>query len=424
IGEVSIVDSVPLEGAQVKFAEVRYREGDPETYALPLCRAADGTVIDALRENEFNAALLDAIGRRRRFRGRVGVLQGARTSYFNRLRGSGDLTPHISGAEQSNNSVIFGERMILKLFRRVEEGINPDLEVSHFLTEHGFPNVAPVTGALLYRRGRGEQNSALAMLQGYVPNQGDGWSQALDELARGDRGAIQHYESYAALLGRRTAEMHITLASDSEDPAFAPEPTTMLSTRSVYQSIRGLGLQVIRQLRRQLNSLPQDARVEAERVLELEPHLLPRLRSLLDRPIAARRIRTHGDYHLGQVLFTGGDYVIVDFEGEPLRPLAERRLKRWAAKDVAGMLRSFTYAAETAKVDFGEEWADRASRAFLTAYWAAAEGAPFASPTLAERELLLDAMLIEKALYETRYELDNRPPWVRIPLRGLVRLLT
>jgi maltose alpha-D-glucosyltransferase / alpha-amylase len=198
----------------------------------------------------------------------------------------------------------------------------------------------------------------------------------------------------------------------------------MLSTRSVYQSIRGLGLQVMRQLRRGLNSLPPEVRPDAEKLLELEPNLVPRLHALLERPIAAKRIRNHGDYHLGQVLFTGGDYVIVDFEGEPLRPLAERRLKRWASKDVAGMLRSFTYAAEAAQVDFGEEWADRASRAFLTAYWAKSEGAPFSSPTLVERDLLLDAMLIEKALYETRYELDNRPPWVRIPIRGLTRLLT
>jgi maltose alpha-D-glucosyltransferase/alpha-amylase len=426
IGEVAIVDSVPLGGAQVKIAEVRYRDGDPETYAMPLCRGSDGTVIDALREPQFNAALLDGIGRRRRFRGRVGVLQGVRTSTFNRLRsGAGELAPHVSGAEQSNNSVIFGERLILKLFRRVEEGINPDLEVSHFLTEHRFQNVSPVAGALLYRRGRGrEQTSALAMLQAYVPNQGDGWSQALDELARGDRGAIEHYEHFAALLGRRTAEMHLVLSSDSEDEAFAPEPTTMLSTRSVYQSIRGLGLQVMRQLRRGLNSLPPEVRPDAEKLLELEPNLVPRLHALLERPIAAKRIRNHGDYHLGQVLFTGGDYVIVDFEGEPLRPLAERRLKRWASKDVAGMLRSFTYAAEAAQVDFGEEWADRASRAFLTAYWAKSEGAHFSSPTLVERDLLLDAMLIEKALYETRYELDNRPPWVRIPIRGLTRLLT
>jgi maltose alpha-D-glucosyltransferase/alpha-amylase len=198
----------------------------------------------------------------------------------------------------------------------------------------------------------------------------------------------------------------------------------MLTARSVYQSIRSLGLGVFRQLRRQLKTLPAEARDEVARVLELEPNLLPRLRGLIARPIGAHLIRVHGDYHLGQVLFTGGDYVIVDFEGEPLRPLADRRLKRWATKDVAGMLRSFAYAAETAGVDFGQEWADRASRAFLGSYWKTAGSAPFASRTVQERELLLDAMLIEKALYETRYELDNRPAWVRIPLRGLASLLS
>jgi maltose alpha-D-glucosyltransferase/alpha-amylase len=151
---------------------------------------------------------------------------------------------------------------------------------------------------------------------------------------------------------------------------------------------------------------------------------LPRLHDLLDRRIGAKRIRVHGDYHLGQVLFTGGDYVIVDFEGEPLRSLPERRMKRWATKDIAGMLRSYTYAAEAAGVEFGEEWADRASRAFLREYWEAAGDAPFVPPTIEERNLLLDVMLIEKALYEARYELDNRPDWVSIPLRGLRRLLT
>ena len=159
-------------------------------------------------------------------------------------------------------------------------------------------------------------------------------------------------------------------------------------------------------------------------MLDLESRLLPRLHDLLDRRIGAKRIRVHGDYHLGQVLFTGGDYVIVDFEGEPLRSLPERRMKRWATKDIAGMLRSYTYAAEAAGVEFGVEWADRASRAFLREYWEAAGDAPFVPPTIEERNLLLDVMLIEKALYEARYELDNRPDWVSIPLRGLRRLLT
>src|ERR1700730_12777809 len=193
----------------------------------------------------------------------------------------------------------------------------------------------------------------------------------------------------------------------------------MLTTRSIYQSIRTPALQVMRQLKRQLTRLPDDAREDAEAVVALESKLLSRLRALLNRQIAAHRIRCHGDYNLGQVLFTGGDFVIVDFEGEPLRPLAERRLKRWAAKDVAGMLRSFTYADEAA----GEEWAERASTAFLRAYWEAAGSASFASPKVEERRLLLDTMLIEKALYELRYELDNRPGRVRVPLRGLRRLL-
>ncbi|HEY4864210.1 MAG TPA: maltose alpha-D-glucosyltransferase [Candidatus Dormibacteraeota bacterium] len=424
IAEVSVVDSVPLVDAQLKIVEVRYRDGDPDIYALPLCREPDGKVVDALTHPEFNASLLEAMGQRRRFRGRQGTLLALPTPRLKRMQKSAtELAPHLSGAEQSNNSVIFGERLILKLYRRVEPGVNPDLEVSHFLTNRQFPNIAHVAGALLYRRGR-EQTSALGMLQTYVPNQGDGWSQALDELARGDRGAIETYERYAALLGRRTAEMHVALSSDTQDPAFAPEPTAMLNARSAYQSIRTLGLQVMRQVRRQLPTLPEEAREEAAKVLDLESRLLPRLHDLLDRRIGAKRIRVHGDYHLGQVLFTGGDYVIVDFEGEPLRSLPERRMKRWATKDVAGMLRSYTYAAEAAGVEFGEEWADRASRAFLREYWEAAGDAPFVPPTIEERNLLLDVMLIEKALYEARYELDNRPDWVSIPLRGLRRLLT
>jgi maltose alpha-D-glucosyltransferase / alpha-amylase len=423
IQELTIVDSVPIAGAQLKVIEVRYDEGEPDTYALPLCREAEGAVVDALSEPGFNAELLEAITRKRRFPGRVGDLLALPAPQLARLRGSdGELAPHLSSAEQSNNSVVFGERLIMKLFRRVEAGINPDLELQRFLTDRGFPNIAPVAGALLYRRGR-QQTSALAVLQAYVPNQSDGWSHALDMLATGDRGAIERYQPFAALLGRRTGELHVALSSHPKDPAFAPEATTMLATRSIYQSIRTPALQVMRQLKRQLTRLPDDAREEAEAVVALESKLLPRLRALLNRPISAHRIRCHGDYHLGQVLFTGGDFVIVDFEGEPLRPLPERRLKRWASKDVAGMLRSFTYAAEAAAVEFGEEWAERASTAFLRAYWEAAGSAPFASAKAEERRLLLDAMLIEKALYELSYELDNRPEWVRIPLRGLRRLL-
>jgi maltose alpha-D-glucosyltransferase / alpha-amylase len=423
VKEVEVVDTIPMAHARLKLVELRYREGDPDTYALPLAPDGEGGVVDALTEPGFNALLLEAIAQRRRFRGRRGDLLALPTQHLARLRSSDHrLDPRLSSAEQSNNSVVFGERLILKLFRRLESGVNPDLEVSRFLTERRFPNVAPVAGALLYRWGR-DQAATLAMLQAYVPNQGDAWSHALDELASEDVGAIERYVPFAELLGRRTAEMHLALASAPKDPAFAPEPTTMLDARSAYQSIRSLAVQVFQTLRRQVPGMAGEDRADAEDVMAVEEHLHRRLRALLETPISARRIRCHGDYHLGQLLFTGGDFVIVDFEGEPARPLAERRLKRWAMRDLAGMLRSFDYAAEAAGVGFAREWARRTSLAFTDAYWEAAGDAVFVPTTSEERDLLMDVLQIEKALYELRYELDNRPAWVRIPLRGLLSLV-
>jgi trehalose synthase-fused probable maltokinase len=293
--------------------------------------------------------------------------------------------------------------------------------MSRFRTDVGFPNIAPVAGTVLYRRDR-RRTAALAMLQAYVPNQGDAWTHVLTELtANGD--AAERYAPFARLLGQRTAEMHLALASRPEDPAFAPEPTLMLDARSVYQSVRSLATQVLPLLRQRLDQLSGEARADAEAVLRDWDQVHHRLRALIGRPITARRIRCHGDYHLGQVLFTGGDFVIIDFEGEPARPLRERRLKRWALKDVAGMLRSFAYAGQATQVPHGAEWATVAGNAFMEAYLAAAAGATFLPRDPEERDLLLDVMLIEKALYELRYELDHRPDWVRIPLRGLAGLM-
>jgi maltose alpha-D-glucosyltransferase / alpha-amylase len=421
IKDVSVVDSVAIADAVLKVAEVNYLTGDPDTYALPLCPNADGRVVDALGEPAFNRFLLDAIAHRRRFRGTVGDVIALPTPHLNRMRGDDELAPRLSSAEQTNNSVIFGERLILKLFRRVEDGLHPDLEMSRFLTDVGFPNIAPVAGTLLYRRDR-RRTAALAMLQAYVPNQGDAWSHALTELSA-DGDAAGRYAPFASLLGRRTAEMHLALASRPDDPNFAPEPTLMLDARSVYQSVRSLGTQVMQLLRARRGELSDEARADAETVLRGWDQLHSRLRALIGRPITARRIRCHGDYHLGQVLFTGGDYVIIDFEGEPARPLRERRLKRWALRDVAGMLRSFAYAGEASQLPYGAEWARSAGNAFLEAYLARAAGASFLPADVEERSLLLDVMLIEKALYELRYELDHRPGWVRIPLRGLAELV-
>jgi len=420
INEVHVSDSVTIADTVLKMVDVQYQTGDAETYALPLSPNREGRIVDALGEPTFNHLLLEAIARRRRFHGRTGDVVALPTHELARLRGADDLAPRLATAEQTNNSVIFGERLILKMYRRIEDGPHPDLEISRFLTEVGFPNIPPMAGAVLYRRDRG-RNSALAMLQAYVPNQGDAWSHALTEIAA-DAVDRERYRPLAELLGRRTAEMHLALASRSDDPAFAPEPTLTHDARSVYQSIRSLGGQVMPLLRERLGQLPPGACEDAELVLGSWDLLHARLRGLIGRQISARRIRCHGDYHLGQVLFTGGDFFIIDFEGEPSRPLRERRLKRWALKDVAGMLRSYAYVGEASELPDGPEWARYAGEAFMHAYLERAAGAPFLPGSAGERDLLLDAMLIEKALYELRYELSHRPDWVHIPLRGLREL--
>jgi maltose alpha-D-glucosyltransferase/alpha-amylase len=370
-------------------------------------------------------------------------------------------------AEQSNNSVVFGERLILKVFRRLEEGVNPELEVGRFLTEKtNFAQIAPLAGSLEYRRDSGEPVS-LAVLQGYVPNQGDAWQYTLNTLSHFFRGAelvdseppavarnlvqaaaaaelpeaaartIGAYLESARLLGRRSAELHRALASDPDDPAFAPERITPQDQRSIYQSLSGLSMRSTDLLRSQLKKIPEDARDEAKQVLELEPRIASIFKSFLSRRLTTTRIRVHGDYHLGQVLYTGHDFVIIDFEGEPTRTLYERRLKRLALRDVAGMLRSFDYASQAAlKSDqipaaalpslrsWGRFWVQCVSAAFLKSYLATAGTASFVPQAADDLDLQLNTMLLEKALYELRYELNTRPDWVRIPLRGILEAVT
>ncbi|TME97983.1 MAG: maltose alpha-D-glucosyltransferase [Chloroflexi bacterium] len=471
-----------------------YAEGDPETYLLPLAQTNPaessqiierwphaaiawvkvpgqeqrGLIYDALGPPGFADALLSAMARRRRFNGPKGTLVGSTNKAFTRLRGpeTVKLEANLSAAEQSNNSVVFGERLILKVFRRVEEGINPELELGRFLTERtNFTQLAPLAGALEYRPDRGEAIS-VAVLQGYVPNQGDAWKYTqstldsyfktaelhtdggppalprsmlftntgeLPELATQTIGA---YLDSAKLLGKRTAELHLALGSDPDDIAFSPERISPQDQRSMYQSISQVEVRALELLRGQLTRLPQDARDDARQVLELEPQITRTLKSFLVRRLTTTRIRVHGDYHLGQVLYTGHDFVIIDFEGEPARTLYERRLKRLALRDVAGMLRSFHYAAQASlRTDnltpdmlarmqpWARFWVDSVSVAFMRSYLSTAGTASFVPQAPADLELQLTTMLLEKALYELRYELNMRPDWVRIPLRGICDLL-
>ena len=493
-----IQDALDLPGvdgaAYLVTVLVSYAEGDPDTYLVPMAyaRAAEaaqilerwpqaaiawlrsdgeeqrGLLYDALGPPGFADALLAAIGRRRRSTGSTGTLVGSTTKAFTRLRGPETikLEAALSVAEQTNNSVVFGERLILKVSRRLEEGTNPELEVGRFLTEKtSFTQIAPIAGSLELRRERGEPLT-LAILQAYVPNQGDAWQYTLTTLAHFLKGldlvpaeeppklprsvvqasavdlpeaaarTVGAYLDSARLLGQRTAELHAALASEPDDPAFAPEHISQQDQRSIYQTLSGVALRSMELLRAQLKRLPEDARDEARQVLELEPRIAATLRAFLSRRLTTTRIRVHGDYHLGQVLYTGHDFAIIDFEGEPARTLYERRLKRLALKDVAGMLRSFDYASQaalrsehipaeaTARLQsWTRFWVESVSAAFLRSYVSTAGPASFIPHGAEDLEMQLTTMLLEKALYELRYELNTRPDWVRIPLRGIIDLM-
>ncbi|MEE8408488.1 MAG: putative maltokinase, partial [Myxococcota bacterium] len=417
----------------------------------------------------FSSALLQAMTRRRRFRGDRGHIEVSSTRELKRaLRGAQCPEPKIGQADQSNTSINYGDRFILKLIRRLEPGVNPELEVGRFLTEHGgFANVAPVVGSIEYRVGK-EEPQTLAILQNFVPNAGDAWRFTLDALGRffervatrADReqfpelpsgklfeqleretpelaiALIGPYLAHAEMLGRRTAEMHLALASNADHPDFAPVRFTVLYQRSLYQSVRTRSARSFSLLRKSASTLPEPLQPTAAKLLEREPEFRERLGAILDHKLGASRIRCHGDYHLGQVLFTGNDFVIIDFEGEPMRPIGERRFKRSPLRDVAGMLRSFHYIAVNALMTEGvrtddqvalrpwsEFWRAWVSLAFLRSYFERAAEGLFLPSDPDDVEIMLDFFLLEKAIYELEYELNNRPDWVPIPLQGLLMLL-
>ncbi len=502
IKSTTVADSVPMphDGSvtYIAIVNVEYTEGDAEYYAVPLSfalgdsaerieqheahaivarttgRDGKGVIYGAMRDPGFCTALLETIAKRRRLRGRGGEVAGAPTRAFRRMRGStsDSLPPSLLRTEQSNSSVLFGERLILKLFRRLEDGVNPDLEIGAFLTERtDFPQIAAVAGALQYRR-KGAAPITLGILQGFVANQGDAWRYSLDALSRfyervaalptealpqsiarvsplalaeqepPEQAAalIGTYLESARLLGRRTAEMHLALASDAEDPSFAPEAFTPFYQRSLYQSMRNLSSRSFQLLRQRVRSLPDALRGEAQTVLDREAVILARFRALADCKVTAMRTRIHGDYHLGQVLHTGDDFVIIDFEGEPARSIGERRIKRSPLRDVAGMLRSFHYAAYAALLGtpagrtvrpedlptlepWAFYWYVHSSAVFLSDYLRTGGQGAWMPRGQAELQLLLEAYLLEKAIYELGYELNNRPDWLRIPVRGILDLL-
>jgi maltose alpha-D-glucosyltransferase/alpha-amylase len=505
IQSIKIVETVPFDSESVEaylcLFLVEYASGLTQRYALPLALAAEGenhspagsrvpvarmtleskgrprvcNLSDALHEIPFVRSLLDSIGRQASFHGENGDVVAFLVSDSNPLSrlASEALTPSLMRVEQSNTSVRYGDQFILKFFRRLEEGRNLELEIGSFLTEKAhFKNTPPIVGAIEYRRA-GVAPATLAILQGFVPNQGNAWQYTLKSLesylerAAGSGAAppedslgtdllseiegveisplaqeerIGPYLGHARLLGQRTAELHLALASDAADPDFAPEPFTRDFQRSLSESMLHLARRALELLQSRLETLPAKTQESAQRVLSLEDSILSQFRALETIRLDSLRTRVHGDYHLGQVLYTGTDFIIIDFEGEPERSLAERRIKRSPLCDVAGMLRSFHYAAmagfrrATQNLDassvtarrvgsWTQFWKRAVSRVFLNSYLKIAGKGAFLPRKRKESRILLQAYLLDKAMYELVYELKNRPDWVTIPLGGISDLL-
>ncbi len=494
IDSIDIDDVIALEGTQAHLLvlTIRYGGDDSDRYVLAVSTAPveaeeqggviavlnseggeQATLYDALGDKAFRDALLEAIVCEKNISGRNGVITASRTAALREKCGapvSPALQSFVSRAEQSNTSIIYRDRYILKLFRKLESGVNPDAEIGSFLTRRGFKNTPAVMGTLEYRGQEPDHTYGAGILQEFVPNKGDAWKYTLECLESFfDRGLtskrippklstehpltligqeippklrmlIGHYLESAALLGKRTAEMHAALADSEGGPDFEPEPFTNGDAEKLSQDLASQAENVFHLLREKQAVLSGTVASSAQAVLEAEGLIKERLAGVQNRPVSAVRIRHHGDYHLGQVLYTGQDFVIIDFEGEPARTLEERRAKALALRDVAGMIRSFQYAAFAAL--FGQvpgipdrpelkpvvegwaaAWTAFVSSTYLKAYFEHSGNFPFVPATWQERRALLDAFLLQKALYEVAYELNNRPDWLQIPLHGILSLI-
>jgi len=430
VTHVEVAESVPLrtESPQLVLAlvEARFGEGTHETYQLPLglrpvaegwsegvITELDGwTVYDALADPAHARELLH----RMRGNDQVAVGDGDATLRFRWAEtadagGGGTVDVRPVGVEQSNSSVVFGEALILKAFRRMEPGVNPELELLRFLSERGFPSIPALAGWYEYEGRR--LDATLGILQEYLAGARDGWELALDGLQRDPEALLGDLRT----LGTVTGDLHTALGSEGSDPAFAPEEPSM-------EALALLTADVDEQIERVFVELPDIEAVapiagRGQDVREL-------LQSLSHLGAGGRVIRTHGDLHLGQTMRTDRGWVILDFEGEPARPLPERRRKRPPLRDVAGMLRSFSYAAAGVRILRGaeppEDWEDRAREVFMEGYREHVDGS-LLPPGQQATDQLLAVFELEKAIYELRYEINNRPDWVGIPVAGIVRLL-
>ncbi|HVK72797.1 MAG TPA: maltose alpha-D-glucosyltransferase [Kofleriaceae bacterium] len=421
-----------------------------------------GVLYDALATGEAASALLHGVRERATWPGLHGRLECSSGAALHERLGDLDLSPRVAELEQTNTTVPFGDRVLMKVLRQVEHGPNTELEIGQHLDGRPEAGTPRVLGAVTYRPDEGEP-ATIGIVHEFVPNQGTAWDLLVGELelsllralAEGvelppapaahvvDLVAVEppavvteligSHLRHARRLGARTATVHLALAASTEPP-FIPERFTIMYQQSLFQSARASAVRTFDTLARRLTTLPVEVQEDARAILAARGAVENRLRALLARPLDALRIRTHGDLHLGQILRTGDDFVIIDFEGEPARRLSERRYKRYALRDVAGMLRSFAYATESCLRSgrlraqdqsrlrpWARTWLAWMSAAYLGAYLEAI--GDLVPPRREDRIVLLEFYMIEKCVYEVGYELNNRPGWLPIPVRGLLELV-
>ena len=498
IVRVAIAENIEVkehDNIRYLIVEVRYPSGSNELYQLPVSYVpaeqidqedenfskrvivkvkvgdSEGYLCDATWQEDFQKVLLEMIAGQSDLRGKAGKitsLRGAKLDDFLNGTPVEEIDSSLFGAEQSNTSIMFDDSLCLKLYRKISSGVSPEVEICRVLTENTkFESVPFYLGTLNYTRSRRDQCS-LAVLQNYVPNQGDAWRvtlnfvhryyedvlarqhqiEAVPELPLSGGGKMPMPEIMHELIGevylemveklaKRTAGMHKALASKRLGDDFAPEPFTTLYQRSIYQSMREQVKRGMVMLKQQKKKIAVEYQELAEEILDSEPAILQQLSHIKQGKIEGGKIRIHGDYHLGQVLFTGKDFIIIDFEGEPARSLSERRLKRSVFRDLAGMIRSFHYAVFSVLVNdksirpedsesleqWAELWSFYVGQHFYELYAREIKGKGLIPKEPQQQALLLRAYLMDKAIYELNYELNNRPEWVGIALKGLHRLL-
>lgn len=494
---ISITDTIPIANVantKLLVTEVRYSSGENENYQLPVTFVPlanlqpsdeyfskqviaritvgdeEGYLCDATFTPAFLQELYSVATAKGSWQGKQGVVNGSsapKLAAF--LANVADAAPELMGAEQSNTSIRYADNLCLKLYRRIESGVSPEVEMCSALSERtSFTNLPTYLGTVNYSRSRSSRCS-IGILQTYVPNQGDAWQLSLDQARRyfdaihsalpnalampalpalsGNPAPLPelmqeliggHYLGMIEKLAERTAEMHLALATLESDPAFAPEAFTSLYQRSIYQAMCEQVKRSVILIRELLPSLNGEQQTLATQFVQKQKQILQQFDPIRTEKIEALKIRIHGDYHLGQVLFTGKDFTIIDFEGEPARPLSERKIKRSVFRDVAGMLRSFDYAAFSAlrqiaptlrpdELPMLDAWAERWSfyvgQHFINRYFEATNGSSIVPVEAPQREHLLRGYLMNKAIYELNYELNNRPDWAAIPLRGILKLI-